>query len=228
MAQFVVLPVLRLAEQDQRLLAAVIRLVGRLRPVRVFLTGLLADAACVCASAELVSRCRPSGEVCERLRVAFLEPLRKVYGGGIGALGGAQLGGGPCDRVGEPLSSILDEAGVEPLPSRYGFAPGWLMLGRSCQACRTVGAVSGASALAIARAVGSSVIVGDTGRLGVGRLRVVGERGRSRLLVGAEAGSLINGRSVGDVVDRRRRSDAGLLLVSVDERGQVTVQCVGL
>jgi hypothetical protein len=67
-----------------------------------------------------------------------------------------------------------------------------------------------------------SVIVGDTGRLGVGRLKVVGD-GTEQVLTGLEVGSLmLRGEAV--KVDRRRTSELGFGVVTLDGSGVVDVR----
>jgi len=60
------------------------------------------------------------------------------------------------------------DLGLRAVPSVYAIAPGWWVVGRR-RSVREHGSAAGVSALAAARTVGGSVILGDTGRLGIGR-----------------------------------------------------------
>jgi len=80
------------------------------------------------------------------------------------------------------------------------------------------------SALAAARSVGGSVILGDTGRLGIGRF--MKERADvMKTLTGVEAGAPIDARMTGPHVDRRCYSERGLAVITIGDDGQVEVEC---
>jgi hypothetical protein len=121
----------------------------------------------------------------------------------------------------------LEDVGVDALPAVHELVPGWCVLGRPVQVCQRVDRAPGQTAVTVARRLQSSVIVGDTGRLGVGRLKIVGSGGAERIFTGLEAGSLRLDDTEAKV-DRRRRTELGLGVVTLDESAVVAAQCVSI
>ncbi|GAB1516335.1 hypothetical protein JCM33774_83800 [Actinophytocola sp. KF-1] len=102
----------------------------------------------------------------------------------------------------------LEDRGVDALPAAHELVPGWCVLGRPIQVCPRTERAPGQTAVALARRLGASVIIGDTNRLGVGRLRVVDSSGFEQVLTGFEVGRLRLDEGV-TKIDRRNKSEFG-------------------
>jgi len=216
-----VLPNLSFADGDLEILATAVERVRSLAPRMVLLTGILSDAVRDQCRRGCLSTCSWEPTGLRRFQDLIVQPLvveARMSVGVVGLVGHGDFC--PC----RPMISDWDGRGaVEALPPVFDIAPGWCVLGRSGhpRLHRDVG--PGVAGLVEARRLSSSVVVGDTGRLGVGRLRVVGT-GSERLLVGVEAGAL----SSREPVDRRRRSEFGFAVLTLDGQSVVDAECRSL
>lgn len=168
----------------------------------------------------------PSEELLSRFQEEFLHRVlafRPTFVGYVGLLDGVR---GRCSYRTEQFGAWLECSGVRALPAMFEVFPEWRVLGRALQACRVKGAVPGSINVALAKRFGASVIVGDTGRLGIGRLRITSDDGET-VHVGVEAGALTVDSGDGKF-DRRKRSELGVAVVTIDRRGCVEARCVGL
>jgi hypothetical protein len=193
-------------------LTAIAETIGEVDPAEVVLTGLrgesMDDRAVRRANAQLVT---------------FVDRLRQGHRGPINVLGMADdsqisvVRGKGLDRA------VIGAASLTEMPSVYQVAPGWWVLGRR-RSVREHRAAAGVNALAAARCLGGSVILGDTGRLGIGRL--VKQAGDvAATVVGVEAGAPIDLRTADGSVDRRRYSDHGLAVITINGDGHVDAEC---
>lgn len=226
MREFVVVPALRFADQDLQWVRAAVDLIIDRRPTEVLVTGLVDDTSCQCRYERHDRRCLPSEELLSRFREIFLQHVSKHRSIRVGYVGLADGIADSCGRRSRQVECWLEQGDVRPLPAAHELLPRWFVLGRARQSCRVEGAVPGGTGVAIARRRGASVVVGDTGRLGIGRIRIIGD-GRERVLAGVEAGSLVVGGGASPV-DRRRRSDLGVAVLTVDSHEGITAHCVAL
>lgn len=226
MRSIMVMPALRLTGRDLRLVKSAVDAVLDHKPQELLITGLVADKSPGCECEPERRWCVPSCEVLERLRELVVEPVlgrRSVSIAFVGLLDGVR---GKCDGRTSGFSLWLDRSDVRPVPALYRVERGWCVLGRLRQRCLTRGFAPGATAVGLAKRRRVSVVLGDSGRLGIGRIRLVEDGNRTqRTLVGVEAGSLMVDTESG-VVDRRRRSDIGVAVLTVDGRGRVKPRCV--
>jgi hypothetical protein len=223
--QFLVLPAMRFADQDLGSVGAAIEVVRQYKHALVLVTGLVdvIPSACLCKPVD--RRCVPSEATLFRFQEAFLRPMFAMGRDRVGFVGLWDVLAGCCSNRTVRFESWLDSSGVTALPARYEISPEWWVFGRSRQACRSRGLVPGLTGVEVAKRFGASVIVGDTGRLGVGRLQITRDSGTT-VRVGVEAGSLI----VAEVGkrDRRKRSEFGVAVVAVERSGLVEARAVEL
>ena len=221
MRQIVVLPTMSLGARGLPCERAVVRAIEDIAPARILVTGVAADAACVGCSPAPCTACLSDEELYKRYRdfVGKILTVGSRPSLGFVGLGADALPGCTC----RSCSRIwLENDDVEALPAAHELTPGWCVLGRSVQMCRNTGAAPGQTAVTLARRRKVSVIVGDTGRLGVGRLKVVGD-GTELVLTGLEVGSLmLRGEAV--KVDRRRTSELGFGVVTLDGGSVVNIR----
>jgi hypothetical protein len=153
----------------------------------------------------------------------FVDQLRGVHGGAIEVVGLADHHQDNVATEACVCRHAADDLGVLAVPSIYAIAPGWWVAGRR-RSVRESRSAAGVNALAAARSVGGSVILGDTGRLGIGHFMKQRED-FMETLTGVEAGAPISARTTGRHVDRRRYSDRGLAVITIGDDGRVDAEC---
>jgi hypothetical protein len=208
----VVLPLLCLPSVADSAVTAIAETIGEVDPAEVVLAGLrgesVDDRAVHRANARLVT---------------FVDRLRQSHRGAINVVGMADDSQNSAVRGIGLDSAVIGAAGLTEMPSVYPIAPGWCVMGRR-RSVREHRAAAGVNALAAARGLGGSVILGDTGRLGIGSL-VKQAGGATVRIVGVEAGAPIDLRATDGSVDRRRYSDRGFAVITINDDDHVDAEC---
>lgn len=140
---------------------------------RIVITGKLGpklDTDALAWLAQFVEDQRPDELVCFEASIPMLDQLREVYDGPIGIHAGEF----------DPRHAVTE------LDDVYGIGPGWVTL------CRTdgyePGPIAGSTALRAAQAYHLNVVLGHTGRLGIGSC-TTGYGGKAaRTVTGMEVG----------------------------------------
>jgi len=153
---------------------------------RIVITGTLGpkeDAKAIAWLAQSVADERPDEIVCTEGSVTLLDRLQEVFDGPIGVHGG--------------IFETRHE--VTALPAVYEIAPGWVSVrdGGDIKLSR----IAGNTALNAAKRLGASVVLGHTGRMGIGSY-TSGYGGNGKVVTGMEVGNLADMRMV-------KGSDAG-------------------
>jgi hypothetical protein len=147
------------------------------------------DTKALQALARFVSDTQPDEIVCTDQSIPLLERLREVYDGPIGVH--AIAGDSSSDE-------LLDPFGAKLLPEYYRVAPGWITTDKPdcCEASR----IAGNTALNAARKFNKCVVLGHTGRMGIGS---------QTMGYGGEISKTVTGMEVGTLMDRKLARSVG-------------------
>lgn len=157
----------------------------------------------------------------------LFEPLRAVYDGPVKVFEGnhderprvylAKYAPALAESGAFNMEMLLDfdGFGIEKLPDFYDFAPGWTMT-HGHKGKISLSRIAGNTALNAAKNFGTSVIMGHTHRLGIGR-HTTGYDGKVvKTLTGMEVGNLMNMKLAGYLKGGTANWQQGFGLVYVD------------
>lgn len=199
--------------EDRKAVAAVIRFIKEYQPDEVIHIGDVVDYPTPSrwnkgTASEFSDAVQRDSEHTVKNLIA---PLREAYDGPIGMLEGNHdlrpreyltqyapaLGWASSQFSFENLLQF-EEYEIRKLPEFYDFAPGWVATHghRGGIRINSTGA-GGATALAGAKKMGKSVVMGHTHRLGVGSFSMGYNNQTTQLLTGFEVGNLMNMKAAG-------------------------------
>jgi hypothetical protein len=160
------------------------------------------DAKALDALVRFVSDTHPDELVCIEQSIPLLERLREVYDGSVGV----------------NASNLEARFGTTALPDYYSIAPGWISTSRDD--CCAVSRIAGNTALNAAKKLNTCVVLGRTGRMGIGSYTTG---------YGGDAAKTITGMEVGNLMDVKLASSLngqqgfGILTVDGDDAKAQTV-----
>jgi len=187
------------------------------------------DAKALKAVVRFVSDTQPDEIVCTDPSTPLLKGLREGYDGPLGVHGNA---------TDKSFDAVLDSFDAKLLPEYHRLAPGWITTDKEdeCPPSR----IAGNTALNTAKAFNISVVLGHTGRLGIGSHTFGFGDKAAKAITGMEVGNLMDmkalrsrirvGKAVGPTLTATLRGMAlqqgfGILFIGQDcdcERTNVT------
>lgn len=214
--RYVVVPETQMPYEDREALTAVIRFVGEYQPDEVVQIGDLLKLPQSSHDTKSERRGRFLRDA-DHVKRSFLEPLRRVFDGPLSMIEGSHDTG-----------DMLEGFDVTMLPNQHAFAPGWVMA-HGHLATLYFSPIAGNTALNAAKRFGTSVVMGHTGRLGIGRQTTGYGADLAKTVIGVEVGTLVNMKLAGcrPGIVASRQQGFGLLTVAGDHVDAHTVPIMG-